>query len=326
MRRRPFRALVPSLLMTVLLFLSPETSAAGGDASELEAHIEQAIALRRSGQDREALGEFQQAELISPDSARVQAHLAGTYQALGDWLRADEYMKRALAQTADLFVQRHRETLELALQKIEEHIGQLEVDGSPVGAEVRIDGQLKGALPLRQPIRTLAGSYTLELSRRGYYGVRRPVIVVGAQLTREVVHLSADVPASEPAPRSTPGIAPDTSSSTTSWLPWALGGLGLAAGGVSTVSWLARERHAERWNDDARCQRAGQTRDDVCGTERVASERAQTIMLVSAAAGGVFAVGAVLSVVLGTPATRQTDQAELACALEGVWLTCAGRF
>jgi tetratricopeptide (TPR) repeat protein len=326
MRAHLFCVALLSLALPVLTLEPVHAAESGAATSEYEEHVEHGIALRRSGQDREALAAFQRAELMSPYSARVQVHLAGTYQALGDWLRADEYLKRALAQPSDPFVQRHRDTLDLAQQTIADHIGLLEIEGSPAGAEVRLDGEIQGTLPLAQPIRTLAGAYTLDLSRPGYYRLRRPVTVFGARLTREVVNLAADAGAPGSAPQ-TSGVARDgATGGGANWLPWTLGGLGVAAAGVSTLAWLSRERHAERWNDDDRCQRPGLTRAAVCGAERAASQRAEATLLVSAAAAGLFAAGAVLSVVLSGPSPREAERAQLACGLKGVWVTCAAQF
>jgi hypothetical protein len=325
------RHLVRVLLFSLSLpLLAPPLALAQSRAeptSELDAQVTQGIALRRSGRDREALEMFLRAEALAPRSARVQVHLAGTYQALGEWLRADEYMRRALAQGSDPFVQRHQDTLQLAQRTIDEHIGVIELDGSPSGAEVRIDGQPQGTLPLSRPIRAPAGSYTLELKRAGYYPARRHITVVGGTLTREVLHLSVDTTATPAAPSATAGVElRQPWSSSASWLPWALGGLGAAAVGVSTLAWISRERHAERWNDDDRCQRQGLTREDVCSSERLASERAETVLLVSSLAAGAFAAGAVVSIVLGEQAAEEAEQARLDCGLKGVGLACLGQF
>ena len=311
--------------------LLPTSSHAQEDVtapSSLEALIEQGISLRRSGQDRDALRSFQQAERLSPQSARVQAHLAGTYQALGDWLRADEYLATALSQTGDAFVQRHRDTLEQARQGVEEHIGRLDVEGTPAGAEVRLDGRLEGTLPLRGPIRTVAGAYTLQVDRPGFYGVRRSVTLLGGGLTRETIQLAPEGAPAEPNQAQGGGSreADATSSWSPGWLTWTLGGLGVGAATMSVVSWLVREQRAEHWNDDARCLRTGQTREEVCGGERAASERAETAMLLGAAATGVFMGGAVLTVVLGDASSQSEPPPAIACGLDGLGATCAARF
>lgn len=319
--------LLPLLLLPLCLVSGAHAQEEAESPGELEVEIAQGIQLRRSGRDREALETFKRAEALAPGSARVQVHLAGTYQALGEWLRADDYLRQALAQASDPFIVQHQATLQLAQRTIADNIGQIEVDGSPAGAEVRINGRLVGQLPLAQPIRVVAGSYTLDLSRAGFYPARRPINVMGGELWREVLHLAVDSAgvAGGAAPRPPAGVqVRDAAPSRLPWLPWVLGGLGVTSAGVGTLAWFSRERHAERWNDDERCQRPGQTREQVCGAERVASERAETVLLLSSLAAGLFAGSTVLTLALDEPAAA--PQAQLACELRGVWLACAAHF
>src|SRR6185503_12122474 len=269
---------------------------------EVDKLVSEAIALRAQGQDLAGLETLKKAAEIDASSVRVQVHLANVYQALGQWLAADEYLRLALAQADHPYVVRHRQALEDARSVIEDNIGRLEVEGEPAGAEVRLNGRLIGTLPLAAPVGVTVGSYILEVKLDGHYAARRPIVIAGHDFVRESVRLER-LPTDELGTRTFPiavGPSPEPAaaldrSSTRSWLTWTFAGLGAAAGVTAFGALIYREVHANRWNDDARCLAVGQTRAQICDGERDKVASADRIALVTGIATGLFASGALLN-------------------------------
>jgi TPR repeat/PEGA domain len=298
--------LVSLLLMACLpCAISGEAQAqSSGRAENPEADkfVAEGIELRARGKDTEALRAFQKAAEIDPDSVRVQIHLATVYQALGNWLLADEYLSMALARQNHPYVNRHRQTLEDAKRVIDANIGRLEVEGEPAGAEVRLNGRLVGTLPLAAPIRSTIGSFMLEVRHEGHYTAQRPITITGGGLVRESVRLEplpADAAFRGGASGSgdASGTIADIDGGGSPWLTWTFIGAAGVAGATTVGALIFREVHAGRWNDNARCLEVDRTRSEVCGDERDKANTAETVALVSGALTGAFALGAVLSAV-----------------------------
>jgi hypothetical protein len=281
----------------VALSAAAQAQSIRAENPDADRFVAEGIQLRAQGKDDEALRAFQRAAAIDPDSVRVQIHLATVYQALGNWLLADEYLSMALARQNHPYVNRHRQTLEDAKRVIDSNIGRLEVDGEPAGAEVRLNGRLVGTLPLAAPIKSTIGSYQLEVRQEGHYSIQRPIVITGGGLVRESVRLEP-LPAGSVDRRGSEarGVMPDgIGERQSSWLTWTLAGAGGLAGATSIGAIVFREVHAARWNDNSRCLVANRTRLEVCGDERDKANAAGTVALVSGVLAGVFVTGAVLS-------------------------------
>jgi PEGA domain len=292
-----------------------QVQASEDDAATL---VERGIALRRSGEDAQALPLFQRAEQLDSDSVRIQVHLAATYQALGEWEAADRHLTAALRDPADPYVQRHQAVLATAKRAIDAHLGSLLLSGGPPGSEVRLNGHLLGRLPLSQTVRVQAGIYTLDARLAGHYPITRSVALAGGEVAREALQLT-------PLSTSAESAAAGVSSGGSHWLSWTFGGLAVGAGAFTVAAWAIRERHADTWNDDEQCLAPGQTRQQVCGGERGDGRRAETWMWVGAASTGALAVASVTALWLrGSPS--ETPEAALSCGVGLGELTCSGRF
>lgn len=322
------------VLFSILLTAGAQAQSAGRvENPEADKFVAQGIELRAQGKDNEALHAFQKAAEIDPDSVRVQIHLATVYQALGNWLLADEYLSMALARQNHPYVNRHRQTLEDAKRVIDSNIGRLEVDGEPVGAEVRLNGRLVGTLPLAAPIRSIIGSYRLEVRRAGHYSVERPIVITGGGLVRETIRL-------EPLPegRSADGSGPFSrgfasssggvdDSSGRPWLTWTFATAAGLAGVTAAGAIVFREVHAGRWNDNSRCLDEERTRAEICGDERDKAQAAESVALVSGVLAGVFAMGTVLSAVGLFGSDAPPGEAALrGCSVGFAGASCFGEF
>jgi tetratricopeptide repeat protein len=310
-----------------------------GSATDAEAEadtlIERGIALRRAGEDAQALPLFQQAEQLDPSSTRVKVHLAATYQALGQWEEADRYLTRALQDPSDPYIQKHQATLATARRTIDGHIGQLELSGGPRGTEIRLNGRLVGTLPLNEALRVEAGIYTLEARLPGHYSVTRSVALAGGALVRESLELeprtgrderSAQANAEGSASAADPtGPAPRVEEAQTNWWAWTFGGLAVAGGVVTAAAWATREKHADRWNDDDECLGPNQSRQSLCGSELDKGQRAETWMWIGGGAAAAFTAAAIGSLWL-EPGHEEPTETGLSCGVGLGSLQCAGRF
>jgi hypothetical protein len=187
--------LLAALLVSAAALLSTEGLAlAQQEKPETEALLRRGIQLRREGADEAALGVFLEAEAQSPDSVRVLLHVATAAQAASKWLMADEYLKKAAAHESDPYYQRYRAEIEEVRAATAQRVGQFRAVGEPEGAQVSLNGQVVGTLPMEAPKTVEAGTYVLEVTKPGFYRLRRPISVPGAVLTRETVSLNVRPP------------------------------------------------------------------------------------------------------------------------------------
>jgi len=314
-----------------------QSAASSSNSSSAQELLDRGVELRRTNQDAEALALFRQALDLEPESSRAQAHLGTTYQALGRWVLAETFLTQALAHPGDEYLERHREALQQALEFVKDHLGLLDVQGGPAGAQVLLNGQRIGSLPLAEPARVPVGAYLMEVALDGHYGLNRPVRISRRALTREDVELlplspaarrtgPANGAASSAAPISGEPVGRDAAGGAPSWVPWTLAGVSAGAAVVATVAWVQRQNYAERWHDDGECLSVpGATREEQCGDLRTKGERAQTVAWVS---GGVaLAAG---TAAIWTALAGGTDSATEAglegCAIGSTGASCFGRF
>jgi hypothetical protein len=330
LRRCLIQSAIVSAAFGVLCSLAVAQGLTPGENPEADKLVARGIELRAAGKDTQALEAFEKAAEIDPGSVRIQLHLATGYQALGDWLSADEYLSLALARQNHPYVLRHRQTLEDAQRVISANIGRLEVQGEPAGAEVRLNGRLVGTLPLAEPVRAIVGSYRLEVRLDGHYGAERPITITGGGLVREAFRLEplpAGAGGSEPSGKPVGAGADMTDKEPAQpWLTWTLAGASAAAATTTLVAVILREVHAGRWNDNGRCLRINQTREQVCGTEREAAQTAETVALVGGVATGLFAAGALVNQFAFTAPEARTEVGLHGCTLLWAGASCFGSF
>jgi tetratricopeptide (TPR) repeat protein len=326
--------LAPLLLGLGSVSLLSETARAEAGVSraespEVEKLLAQGIALRAAGNDLEASQVLKKAAAIDPESVRVQVHLATVYQALGEWLLADDYLGLALSHEAHPYVVRHRKSLDDAQRVISANIGRLEVEGEPAGAEVRLNGRLIGTLPLAAPARATVGSYSLEVRLEGHYTLQRPLVITGNSLSRESVRLEPR-PADEPhAALASTGQGGDPTADRPAerpWLTWTLGGLSAAAGVTTITALVYREVHANNWNDNSQCLSADQTREELCGAERDKAESAGSVAVVAGVATGLFAAGALLNAFAFSTEAPSGQASLQGCTVGLMGASCFGSF
>ena len=184
----------------IALCLSSRADAAPPtDANELESAIQAGIELRKGGNDDAALDLFLKLDHDNPGSVRLMLQVTAAAQAAGRWLVAFEYLRKAAVFKSDPYYQRNRAAIRSVEDAVGQHVGQFRAVGEPSGAEVRLSGKRLGTLPLAEPVAVELGSYVLEVSKPGYYSLRRDVtLAAGATLNQEVVELRPNAAASVP--------------------------------------------------------------------------------------------------------------------------------
>ncbi len=195
---------------------------------------------------------------------RVRGQL-GLLEASGQrWSDAYPLLRDALAGTGDGWVTSQRQRLERALSDVEQHMPRLSPQTNVPGAELRVNGDLVGTLPLRSPWVLTGGSGALELTAPGHRPFRRTVSLANGEVFREMLTLEPSTsrePTSTSEPRATP-TAPNTSapsvvgpvsaatthrdvgsptrSERSVLAPWIVIGTGIALVGMGGVFWALR--------------------------------------------------------------------------------------
>jgi hypothetical protein len=149
----------------------------------------------------------------------------------------------------------------------------LQVNGGQPGAELRIDGQLVGTLPLAAPLRVVVGRSLLEVRLAGHYPVRREIAVKAASISTETIELVPvpAQPAADTTPHSTPAPAQvavrheeaakvDSASGLPPWVFWTGAAVTVALGGVSVWSGLNTQAKDDAYR--AYVAMPGATRDE----------------------------------------------------------------
>jgi PEGA domain-containing protein len=336
-----FSALLVALALVVSSMSLCNVSAAADESPAVEALIQRGIQLRRTGDDEAALAVFMQAESEAPNSVRVMLHVVTAAQAAGKWLMADEYMRRVSRDKDDAYYRRHRVSIEQVEAAIAQRVGQFQALGAPEGAEIRLNGESFGKLPMAQPRSLETGTYVMEVVSPGHYNLRRPISVTGGVLTRESVELKVR-PADAPVDFTAAGAAgarreePPKEWWQSSAVTWSLAGVSILGVATTTAAYIVREQQAEKWNDESQCIAPDQTRSQACADIRDDIDTAETFMVV----GGVTAVafgGAAIAHWVATSGSSSSDGTEgttrgtprragLDCAPGVMAIVCKGSF
>ena len=326
-------------------------------AADYDSLMRDAVSRRRAGDDAAALKLFQQAYELNK-TAKALAQIGLAEQALGKWGAADKHLRQSLETGgADPWIKRNRAAIDASLSVIASHVGQLDVIGQPAGAEVRVDGDGVGQLPLGHPITVTSGGVAVEVSAPGYLPILRSTNVSPGKLTRELFNLQPVAPAGDqtatgqPAPgpaatvvppsRSTPASEPSAAPATdhpggapsasggSSRLPWVLtaGGLSVASLAFGVIEHLAWQNKVSSFSSTAGC---GTTFPDkggpMCQSIYDDGQSAKLRAFVGYGLGAAFAATAI--VLYFTDPSRDAEPPRVACApaLGSTGLGCALRF
>jgi hypothetical protein len=149
---------------------------AWADRDDPDALIAQGLKAMRKGDYQAALDAFRSAHHARP-TTRSHAEIGLAEQALHRWLEAEADLARALVEEEDEWLKEHRSLLDKALADVRSHLGTLTVESGPHGAEVKINGETRGVLPLPQPLFVLPGTVQVEIAAPGRRPWRTEVLI-----------------------------------------------------------------------------------------------------------------------------------------------------
>jgi hypothetical protein len=201
-----FSVLLIAFVVFAGVFAAVPRSGYGAARTEDEL-LRQGVEARKRREDAAAFELFKEAYAMH-HSARAAAQMGLAELALGRWVEAEGHLSESLDAKDDPWIKKSARTLAESLARVRREIGALEVLGSPRGAEVVIEGEVKATLPMKEPIRVRAGDLRFELRAPGHLAETRTVRVTARELTRETVSLSAlpPPPSAARAERSAPGV------------------------------------------------------------------------------------------------------------------------
>jgi hypothetical protein len=300
--------------------------------SESDALIAHGVELRQHGQDEDALQEFRRAYEAS-HSARAMAQIALAEQALGHWSDAYRDINIALGDTAEPWLQRNRRVLEGARDTIAQHLGSLTVVSNVPGAELYLNGNRIGTLPMRAPVHVEAGTVAIEVRAAGYDTARRTIEVEAGGSKRESLY-SSPVQVAGSTASTSPGGAGGTTDQGTGTSPIRTAGLGALVGGAvlllggvgAQIYWQNR---VGLYNSD-QCVYPGFQRSQVCGAVLDNANAGVNAMAGLYIAGGVVAVAGLVMFLAAPsgsrPAAAHARGVQCGPGPGDVGITCAGRF
>jgi hypothetical protein len=231
------------LAAVVLVASGPAVASAAeraGDDAE-DALIRKALELRKRGDDAAARVELERAYAIAR-SPRAAAQLGFAEQALGLWPQADIHVSEALRSGDDPWIKKNRATVEEALTTIRQHVGRIEIVGGRPGADVIVNGQRVGAVPLAGPVAVSAGPVDVELRSPGQPPLAKSVSVAAGEYARVPFTLPSPAPpAPAPPPIANSPVVPAPVAEVRTGVDdgrrrQRLAAMGLLAGGVTAVA------------------------------------------------------------------------------------------
>jgi hypothetical protein len=341
---RLFRSVVVVFLLFILASSVGSRRAQAANANaKAEGLVNQAVELRRNGDDEGALGLLLQAYALG-HTPRATGQLGLCEQALGRWADAEIYLTESLKAEADPWVKKSRRALEDALAIVKAHIARIEIQGEPEGAEIWVNGALAGKVPLSAPVRVSAGEIEVELRAPGFVRETKTMRLEAGQYQRVILRASKQPVAAPalppPAPTSPqtttvvvnvpeqrvdkpPAPTPDATTSPASGgrlaLKWVAWGVGAAALGVGIYGAVENANLVSQF--DAKCAVRGGNAVDMstglmtpgCTNQMIADYESKGRLGV----GGFVAAGAFVvtgfALWLTEPSPRPHDAAALSC-------------
>jgi hypothetical protein len=253
--------LFPLSLTALIVCGGPSTGGLRAFAAESEPDplIPRALELRRKGDDQGALPLLQEA-FQKTHSARAAGQLGFCHQGLGQWAEAENYLTVALdkgEKGKDPWVVKNHSVIAEALGVVRSHVGRVEVIGDPPGAEVAINANVVGRLPLPAPVHVSNGEVEVEVHAAGYAGKTKSFHIDGGQYQRVVLRLEPQpqlpphlaVAGQQPMNPADHAVATDPGASPPSASPLSSpeGGSSDATAGADTVSSRHGTRRALKW-------------------------------------------------------------------------------
>jgi hypothetical protein len=196
----------PRLLVTLVMLVASALSAplrVAAQPAAVEDLIREGVELRKNGKDHLALPLFQKAYDLER-SGRSAGQLGLAEASLGYWMSSERHLIESLSASRNPWVARNEAELRRTLQGVQASIGEVEVTGAPSGAEVTVNGQVAGRLPLARPVRVPEGAVQVAVSAPGHRTGSTSALVEGGKRAKVVLTLERQDTPGPPVARTEP--------------------------------------------------------------------------------------------------------------------------
>ncbi|HEY0708297.1 MAG TPA: PEGA domain-containing protein [Polyangia bacterium] len=325
----------------------PFVSVAAAEPANVEALIRQGNQLRSQGKDALALPYFKKA-YESERNPRTAAQLGLVEAQLGYFTASERHLTEALSTTRHPWVERIRGQLEKTLVNISERIGEIEVAGSPTGAQVVLNNKVVGILPMR-PVRLDEGAVQVVVRSPGYIDHNVNLTITGGKRESLVVNLpqgggsvGPEVAVGAPPPvrsrdegrplnrnelisESVHSEANQPKSGAPAWVrpaSWVAGALAVTGLGLGTYQYLEKRRNEDLFNKHSLMSSNGKPVYDCavgapnrgaagCSTLYDKAVSARKLALIGFQVGGVLAVSSIIGFVWSANSAASSASAAL---------------
>jgi tetratricopeptide (TPR) repeat protein len=245
---------------TALAQSPPSPAAAESESPKQEAarRFEHAIKLYEEGDYALALAEFERVYELVPDY-RVLYNIGQVNLQLGRYARALRTLREYVSRGGSELPAERRSAVQTELESLAARTASIELEVSPAGAELFIDGTVVGKSPLTEPIVVDVGERTVQARLSGHFPRAQTLTLAGGDRRRVALTLEPDVaPLPAPLPAATApqptgsaqrpeGASPAREAkSSWLWLGWSATGALAVSSGVSMLlgASAASELHA----------------------------------------------------------------------------------
>jgi hypothetical protein len=198
-----YPVLAVTLILTALCVTANADDSAKAKARQHFKHGVECFDERRFG---DALSEFEQSYALV--SVYSTLYNVGQVQvALGHPVEAVDAFEKFLTQGGASIAAEQRARVESEIRTQRERIGDVKLNVSPDGTEIRIDGNPVGKAPVHEPIRVAAGHHRVEALLDGYRSEQSEVDVPGKGHV-EIMFKLQSLPQRVAAPGTMPAASP----------------------------------------------------------------------------------------------------------------------
>jgi tetratricopeptide (TPR) repeat protein len=200
--RREMKYLFWRGVMLIVFSFHLGVNAQRNDEELAKGHFESGRAYYNQARYKDAIREFEEAYRLAPLPVLL-FNIAQCYERIGDLLKAVEFFKQYLKKSPEA---EDRKAVEEKIRSLQERIKQTAINliTTEEKATVYLNGKEIGTTPLKESIKVLPGSHTIQIEKKGFKSLTLQVVVpVGQELTVQgkLIPLPPKIPPSITPPK-----------------------------------------------------------------------------------------------------------------------------